>query len=125
MKKHKTKFLLPLFFLLAQTFLSFSQELEGETYRITNHGTVADIQPYINALNAANMQYHRLKNLRNKIVFETGVEVELFSCTELISAGRTINTEDYPDSFPANYLKPKFYLGSGNFILEEHGNILK
>ncbi len=125
MKNQEMKFILPFIFLLVQTFLCFSQEREGETYRITNHGTVIDIQPYVNALNAANMQYHRLKNQRNIIVFDTGVTVELFSGAELIASGREINLENYPDSFPSPRIIPQFFLGSNNYILEQRNNISK
>ena len=44
-----------------------AQEIQGQTYTITSNGSVSDIQPYIAAMNKADMKYHRLKNSRNTI----------------------------------------------------------
>lgn len=123
--KNMNKFLSALSVLLLAIIVAFSQEREGETYRILSTGNASEIEPYINALNAANMQYHRLKNQRHTIVFDTGVKVELFSGTELITAGREININDYPESFPVSRQEPNFFLGANNYILEEHRNTTK
>lgn len=97
-----------------------AQEKKGETYIITDNGSVKNVQPYIDALNNADMKYHRLKNKRYTIIFDTGVTVQLFSATELITIGRNINLEDYPDSFDSSHQEPVFLLGQNNFILEQH-----
>jgi hypothetical protein len=97
-----------------------AQEKQGETYTITNKGTVIDVQPYIDALNKSDMKYHRLKNKRNTIVFNTGVTVELFSATEIYTTTHKISPFDYPETFDAARDVPVFSLGQNNFIMEEH-----
>lgn len=118
MMKALSLFITVLFFSLA--FSANAQEQENVTYRITDNGSVRDVQPYILALNKANMQYHRLKNTRTTVTFDTGVKVELFSATELIAAGRPISLADYPDSFDATRQEPVFSLGQNNHIMEMH-----
>lgn len=120
MKKQATiKISCVLFFLIAFIRLS-AQEQNNQTYRIIDNGSVLNVQPYLDALNASNMKYHRLKNTRTTIVFESGLKVELFSATELQAAGRTIDPNDYPENFPATRVEPLFQLGANNFILEKH-----
>jgi len=102
-----------------------AQEQSNITYRITDNGSIRDVQPYINALNTANMKYHRLKNTRYTIIFDTGVKVELFSATELIAAGKAISLSDYPDSFDSSRQEPVFSLGINNYILEMHKPLTK
>ena len=109
------------FLIFAFTILSTvlkAQEHIGETYLVTNNGSVSNIQPYLNALNNSNMKYHRLKNSRYTIIFDTGVTVQLFSAVELVANGRTINISDYPESFDSNRFEPVFSLGANNYILE-------
>jgi len=110
------------FFLVSFTLKA--QEQNGITYNIIDNGSVSNIEPYINALNNANMRYHRLKNARHTITFDTGVSVQLFSATELIANGIKINLADYPESFSSSREEPKFSLGQNNIILEphKHGN---
>lgn len=120
MKKQATiRNLFVLYFFIASFGLS-AQEQNNQTYHIIDNGSVLNVQPYIDALNASNMKYHRLKNTRTTIVFESGLKVELYSATELQSAGRTINLNDYPESFPATRVEPLFQLGANNYILEKH-----
>ena len=102
-----------------------AQEQQGKTYVITDNGSVKNVQPYIDALNNADMKYHRLKNKRYTIIFDTGVTVQLFSATELIAIGRNINLENYPDSFDSARQEPVFLLGQNNFILEQHKPLIK
>jgi len=99
-----------------------AQEQNNVSYKIIDNGSVKDIQPYIDALNTANFKYHRLRNKRTTIIFDTGVKVELFSANELIAAGKKINATDYPEVFPAGRQEPLFKLGPNNFILEEHSS---
>jgi hypothetical protein len=110
-------------FLIAGLFISFAiraQEIQGQTYSIKNNGTITNVQPYIDALNNSDMKYHRLKNLRTTIVFETGVTVELFSATEINASVHPLTLSEYPDSFDANRDIPEFTLGPNNFIMEAH-----
>ena len=112
-------------FLFCLTFSMKGQEQVNVTYRITDNGSIRDVQPYINALNTANMKYHRLKNTRYTIIFDTGVKVELFSAAELIAAGKHIDLADYPDSFDSSRQEPVFSLGQNNYIMEMHRPVTK
>lgn len=107
-------------FLFFFTISLKGQEQNNVTYRIVDNGSVKDVQPYINALNSANMQNHRLRTKRNIISFESGVKAELFSAQELQRAGRTIDPAAYPESFEITRQEPVFSLGQNNFIMEMH-----
>lgn len=124
----KSNILLKTIFLFVGVCFSMilnAQEIQGQTYVITGNGTVTDIQPYIAALNNSDMKYHRLKNSRNTIEFNTGVKVELFSASEINSSGRALNLAEYPESFAATRDIPVFSLGPNNFIMEEHHVVSK
>ena len=97
-----------------------AQEIQGQTYAITSNGTVTDIQPYIAAMNNSDMKYHRLKNVRHTIEFNTGVKVELFSASEINTSVRSVNLSDYPVAFDSKRDIPVFSLGPNNLIMEEH-----
>lgn len=97
-----------------------AQEVQGQTYTITSNGSVTDIQPYIAAMNNSDMKYHRLKNTRHTVEFNTGVKVELFSASEINASVRALNLSDYPESFAPTRDIPVFSLGPNNFIMEEH-----
>ena len=97
-----------------------AQEINGQTYVITNNGSVTDVQPYIDALNNSNMKNHRLKSTRNTIVFNTGVSVQLFSASEINTTSHPLNLADYPENFEPTRDIPVFSLGPNNFIMEEH-----
>jgi len=102
-----------------------AQEIQGQTYAITSNGSVTDIQPYIDAMNNSDMQYHRLKNTRHTIEFNTGVKAELYSATEINTAVRALNLSDYPENFSSTRDIPVFSLGPNNFIMEEHHVVSK
>ena len=109
--------------LLVVMLLSFkikAQEIKGQTYIITDNGSVSDVQPYIDALNKSDMRYHRLRNTRNTIVFNTGVTVQLFSATEINANVHPLVLSDYQESFEAKRDVPVFSLGANNFIMEMH-----
>ena len=117
--KSKIKILL----LFAGILLSFSikaQEINGKTYTIISNGSVTNIQPYIDALNKADMRYQRLKNSKNIIEFRTGVKVELFSATEINKTVHPLILSDYPENFDSKRDVPVFSLGINDFIMEEH-----
>jgi hypothetical protein len=97
-----------------------AQEVQGQTYAITSNGSVTDIQPYIAAMNNSDMKYHRLKNTRHTVEFNTGVKVELFSASEINASVRALNLSDYPENFASTRDIPVFSLGPNNFIMEEH-----
>ncbi len=118
----KNKLLKPIivFVFIGFTFMVKAQEENNITYKIIDNGSVTNIQPYIDAMNSANFKYHRLRNNRNIIIFDTGVKIELYSANELIASGKNINATDYPESFSSTRQVPLFVLGANNFILEQH-----
>ena len=119
----KSPFLLKFIFVFALFVFSTqlkAQEKQNETYLITDKGSVADVQPYIDALNNSDMKNHRLRNTRYTIIFTTGVTVQLFSAAELITNGRKINLNDYHQSFDSTRDEPIFSLGPDNIIMEGH-----
>jgi hypothetical protein len=96
------------------------KEIKGQTYLISDNGSVKDVQAYIDALNNSDMRNHRLLNKRYTIIFEGGLKVELFSATEISKSGIPINLSDYPETFASTRQEPVFALGENNFILEYH-----
>lgn len=96
------------------------KEVNGQTYVITDNGSVMDVQPYIDAMNNSDFKYHRLLHKRYTIVFQTGVKVELFSATEISKSGIVLTLSDYPESFDFSRQEPIFALGANNFIIEYH-----
>lgn len=109
------------FFLICHTVQAQEQkEAKGQTYVITDNGSVKDTQPYIDALNNSDMKNHRLLNKRYTIIFKTGVKVELFSAAEISKSGLPISLSDYPESFGSSRQEPVFDLGTNNFIIEYH-----
>lgn len=103
--------------LSAQEINSF-KELYDKTYSIVENGNVTNIQPYIDALNTANLNNHRLKSERNTIGFEEGVKVVIFSAEEVLANGITsINPNDFPSQIE-NYTPPVFKLANSNYIIE-------
>lgn len=105
---------------IAFSCIMSGQEIQGQTYSITNNGTVSNIQPYIDAMNNSDMKYHRLRNTRTTIIFETGVSVELFSAAEINGTVRVLDISAFLENFPLNRDLPVFSLGPNNFIMEQH-----
>jgi len=56
---------------------------DKSSYRIVNTGSVADMTAYHQALQAKDLDAHRLINQPRLIKFESGVEVELYSAKYL------------------------------------------
>jgi hypothetical protein len=96
------------------------KEINGQTYHITENGSVTNIQPYIDAMNNSDFKNHRLLNKRYTIIFQTGLKVELFSAKEISQSGLPITLSDYPEKFDLSRQEPVFALGANNFIIEYH-----
>jgi hypothetical protein len=96
------------------------KELKDKTYMIIDNGSVIDVQPYVNALNTANFNHHRLKSKRNTIMFEEGVKIELFSAEEVLANGISLNTNNFRNELSQSLDKITFQLGVDNFIIEKH-----
>jgi YbbR domain-containing protein len=107
-----------LFFCLIACY-AFAQG-KPNTFKITNKGKVSDTKPYEDALNAANMDSHRLRDKRAVITFDTGVTVELFSANELAALGYSVNPEDFETEKDPAAQRPVFALAGNNYILQLH-----
>lgn len=113
-----------LFFCLSISLHSYAQAKPG-SFKVIDNGSVQNIKPYEDALGAANMDSHRLRNKRAVIVFDTGVKVELYSAEELKAMGHNIAPEEFPlDKDPQAQI-PVFSLAANNYILQIHTPIGK
>jgi hypothetical protein len=112
------KLLTIFFFFMLVSFHAFSQG-KPDSYKIVSNGTVQDVKPYKDALNAADMDKYRLRDKRVTIVFETGVKVELFSASELIAMGYNVTITDFEAERAAGQ-QITFALAANNYILELH-----
>jgi hypothetical protein len=119
MNKTALSRLTAIFILFLFTSVGFAQEKNGITYSIIKNGNVTDVIPYVTALNKSNMRYHRLREKRNIIVFDTGLTVELYSANEIAANGVKCNPAEYPLVFAAEKKSPVFSLGPNSFILEK------
>ena len=120
MKKNSLVKYLLLFLGITFSAILNAQEIQGKTYAIIGNASITAMRPYIDALNNSDMKYHRLKNDRNIIEFNSGVKVELFSATEINANVHPLNLSDYPEKFPTNRDIPEFTLCPNNFIMEAH-----
>jgi hypothetical protein len=118
-KSSAEKALAFLFFLLFTSLYSYAQGKPG-TYKIIEKGSVQNIKPYEDALNAANMDVHRLRSKRAVIVFETGVKAELYSAEELKAMGYDISPENFPIEKDPKAQVPVFAIAPNNYILQLH-----
>lgn len=111
------------FFLILILSSSFAQDNSFKeklniTYSIQNIESVKNSAAYVDAMNSANFNYHRLKSERNILEFEGGVKIVLFSAEEVLGNGVTTIV---PNSFPVkieNYYPPLFRLADNNYIIE-------
>lgn len=112
-----------LFFLVLFLFSSFAQqtvfkEKLNSSYTIQNIESIKNSNLYIDAMNTANFNNHRLKSERNILQFEGGVKVILFSAEEVLANGMTnINPNDFPVKIE-KYVAPLFRLADNNYIIE-------
>jgi hypothetical protein len=111
-------------------FLSINSEIKAQeknnlSFIIKDHGSVLNIQPYIDAMQNSDMRSHRLKNKRHTITFQTGLTVELFSATEMLENGLPIIISEFLEEFPSSRRDPVFALGANNFIIEYHTSAAK
>jgi hypothetical protein len=111
-----------LFFTSLAQESTFKEKL-NISYAIQNISTIKNSEVYINALNASNMNNHRLKSDRNTITFEGGIIVILFSAEELLANSVTdIDPSNFPNQIQ-RYSTPIFKLTDNNYIVELHQTI--
>jgi hypothetical protein len=97
-----------------------AQEKNEKTYQIKDKGNVTNIQPYIDAMDKADMTNHRLRDQRHTITFKTGLTIELFSANELIENGYNIQPANYATKFTSPRKEPVFDIAANDFIIEYH-----
>jgi hypothetical protein len=114
-----TFFILLLFFSLVSVAQQSSfKEMLNITYSIQNMENIKNTKVYIDALNNANMNNHRLKSARNILQFEEGIKVVLFSAEEVLANGITnFNPKNFTNQIE-NYTPPVFRLADNNYIIE-------
>ena len=102
----------------------FSQETisPGVAFQITSNGSVADIQPYKDALAKANWNCYRMMSKRRALYFDTGVIAELFSVEELAAKGYKVDTGCLTDEKNLSLNPPVYHLSESGIIIEMHTN---
>jgi hypothetical protein len=87
------------------------------SYSVVKTNNVKDVSDYITALSKADMEGYRLKNKRTKLIFDTGVEIEMLSAVESKSKGNTTNPDNYREENQVNYQMPTFRLHPSGIIM--------
>lgn len=103
------------FLLICLPLLSFQ---ETKSWIYLNPQLVADLAPYTDALNKADLDRYRYFDKRNVLHFENGLDVELLSANELTAAGIPVKTERVRTVEPAFDTKPVFRLAPNGVLLE-------
>lgn len=102
-----------------------AQEKNNLSFIIKDNGSVLNVQPYLDAMQNADMRNHRLKNKRYTITFQTGLTIELFSAAEMLENGLPVIITEFPEEFSSPRRDPVFALGANNFIIEYHTSAAK
>ena len=63
---------------------------------------------YKKSIEAADMEQFRARDIRVKLIFDTGFEIELLSAKELYLKGVNLNPNTYIISYPDGYTTPVF-----------------
>lgn len=94
--------------------LFFSQHLFAQenapTFRVICNGTAVDINKYIVAVQAADMESYRYRSFADTLVFDNGVLIEFYSAQQLFVTGKNIVVDNYSDERNPHYIKPVFHL---------------
>lgn len=109
--------LLGIFFI---SFFSFSGFTQENTYQIINGTEFDNIQEYKQALNNADMDAYRFIHERRRIIFESGVIVELLSVDELKSANIPVKEERAKLASEAIEFHTTWRLVQGKIVLVHH-----
>lgn len=105
------------------TGLACSQEKNNSTFSVISQSKITDVQPYIKAMEAANFSCYHLKKNRRKITFDTGLEIELFSVTEMLSKGLKFDSSCPVDEDKLEKKSPVYHLSETGIIMELHDDI--
>jgi hypothetical protein len=104
MKKIK---ILMIFCLSMIALISKSQTTK--TFEVIGNG-VPNISVYESTIAEANLESYRNKTTRDTLVFESGVQVILYSAQELYITGYSIDPSQYVDVRDPRYTSPTFRL---------------
>ena len=97
---------------MAIVFLSFTSHGQSQfttnpsTYTIKGELTFEQKEQYTEWISKANLESFRLKNNSVELIFQEGFTVTLIPGSEMSAYDK--NPEDYPESFPLDYVLPVF-----------------
>lgn len=89
------------------TFISKSQTTK--TFEVIGNG-VSNVSVYESVISDANMESYRNKTTRDTLVFDSGVQVILYSAQELYISGYNIDSSKYVDIRDPRYTNPTLRL---------------
>ena len=92
---------------------------QSNTYTVTQVNNVENITDYKTAMDKANFDSYRYINKRRKISFDTGVELELLSVTELQKLNIPVDASRGHVYKKKLEINPVFRLGKNGHILAE------
>lgn len=93
----------------------FAQE---GTYKIVKENNLTNVSDYITAMDKANFDSYRYVNNRRKLVFNTGLIIELLSVQELENSGIAV------DASKAMVYDPKKLIQNPVYRLNNNGHII-
>jgi len=108
------------FFVLLSTIYTWSQEVEGITYRFLNPAVTNKIELYKKAFSTADMTRFRFKDKSNIIAFENGLKVEIFSANQLIQNGIQVDASKLANSSLENNGYTFKITEDGKYILQQY-----
>jgi len=85
-------------------------------YIILDQVGVNNLSDYTTALDAANWETYRLRDVGYQLIFDTGFKIELKSASQLVAEGVILNISSYQTSLPSGYVPPVLKLLPGNVI---------
>lgn len=119
----KPKYFLPLLILSllgiyrvnAQTSLT-----PKNTFAVTAKQNSPEAELASKCIEKSDFNNYRLKDTRRKLTFDNGVEVELFSATELKNLGYKIDPSFYAEHVDKNYVEPIYSITANGDLIQNH-----
>lgn len=111
--------------IIITTFLIFFYTYsytQKNTYQIINQNNVTNISDYNTAMDSAKFDSYRYIKKRRKLVFASGVEIELLSVHELQKLNIPVNSSKGRIYNEKVHTNPIFRLGPNGYILAEINN---
>lgn len=118
MKKNKFEFSNPKLMLVATSMLMIGNMYsQSNTYTIINENKVSNISDYQIAMDKANFDSYRYIDTRRLITFDTGVEIELLSASELQVLKIPVDVSKANIYNKDTETSPVYRLGNNGYIL--------